>query len=164
MKRTILLSALLVFGLSIMLAYAAKPEPQAPTIPAIQGATRAHGAVDNPVIGAENVLVSLTGPGVFVSARLLAWGSPTPDDTEGTTVRLLIDGEVVVQELFFDLREDGLYTVGNNPFGITFLNGSRSYSLLIGFPQPLYFASSLVLSATVTTPADKLVGTVIYGE
>ncbi|HKJ00733.1 MAG TPA: hypothetical protein VKB51_19860 [bacterium] len=125
---------------------------------AIKQPTHAEGLVAPPVPG-ENVLVSLTGPGKFLSARLSKQGG----DSGLTEVKLTIDGHTVVARNIVALQNLGL--TANNPYGIVVSGGSGIDTVTIGFQEPLAFESSLTLSANVQElGVVQITGVVVYGH
>lgn len=89
-------------------------------------------------------MVSLTGPGLFLSAHVSKQGG-----TNGITfVSLKIDNKYVISNSFAGARNLGFTTP--NPFGIQLLTGINPIeNFTIGWPFPLTFRSSLVLTVTV---------------
>ena len=88
-------------------------------------------------------LVSLKGPGLFLSANVTKQGGAT----DLTFVILEIDGRNVVNSSYAAVRNVGLTQA--NPYGIQYLSGSAVESFAIGWPFPLTFKRSLTLSVTV---------------
>ena len=88
-------------------------------------------------------LVSLKGPGLFLSANVTKQGGAT----DLTFVSLDIDGRNVVNLSYAALRNFGLTQA--NPYGIQYLSGSGIESFAIGWPFPLAFKKELTLSVTV---------------
>ena len=112
MKRSILLAILLVSAIFVVLAYAAKPTPPPPVTPAIQGIARQDAEVNNPTVGTPYDLISLTGPGTFIGARVLGIHSSSGSQF---TLQLEIDGNLIVDEFVSGLQQ--AYTT-MNPMGI----------------------------------------------
>src|SRR5262245_6450746 len=103
-------------------------------------------------------LVSLKGPGLFLSANVSKQGGAT----DLTFVSLDIDGRNVVNLSFAALRNIGLSQA--NPYGIQYLTGGAVESFAIGWPFPLTFKRSLELSATVNeTGVVQIIGNVVRG-
>ena len=129
----------------------------------IERIAREDGQVSSPAIDTKNDLVTLTGPGTFIAARLAIGGS---SDTRKSTIgELVIDGRIIFQESFREIELQGLREF--NYFGVVGNDGGTvgSSTISIGFPQPVKFESSLVLSATAKTTGVTLISaTVIYGE
>ena len=117
----------------------------------IEDPERTRGTLVSPVAGQQHDLVTLTGPGCFVSAFANQNGS-VPQDT---VLRLLIDGRTVVGTTWGD--SDRLV-----PLGISRIGGT----VKIGFPQALFFNESLVLRTTLPgsgTMPPRIIGEVIAG-
>jgi hypothetical protein len=103
--------------------------------------------------------VSLTGPGLFLSANVTKQGGAT----DLTFVSLDIDGRNVVSLSYAALRNVGLTQA--NPYGIQFLSGAGVESFAIGWPFPLTFKRSLKLSVTVNEiGVVQIVGNVVRGS
>jgi hypothetical protein len=103
-------------------------------------------------------LVSLEGPGVFVAAHVSKQGG----DTDLTFVVLDIDGRNVVNLSYAAARNLGF--VQSNPYGLVLLPSGRLDNLTIGFPSPLRFARSLLLSVQVQEAGVvQILGNVIHG-
>lgn len=127
----------------------------------IQGADHAEGLVETPLSPSENELVSLEGPGTFVSARVVKQGGASGI----TFVSLEIDGKVVVNRSVAALKNWGM--TQNNPFGVAVFTAGDIDTVTIGFQQPIAFKDSLVLKAIVgetDTDVQQIIGTVIYGQ
>lgn len=141
---------------------AGNPVPVTVTNPSVSNAVineiaREYIQVSSPTIGQEHVLISLSGPGSFVSARFLAEGSTAQD----TFVVLEIDGNAIVQE---NLREiDQLTGRYGSLIGAT-TDGGRGYVLSVSFQLPVAFESSLVLKATPILGITRMRALVIYGQ
>ena len=104
-------------------------------------------------------LVTLQGPGLFLSAQITKQGGPT----DLTFVNLDIDGKNVVALSFAAARNTGL-TVPN-PYGLQLLNGVGIESFTIGWPFPLTFRRSLKLSVKVNeTGVVQIVANVVHGS
>jgi hypothetical protein len=104
-------------------------------------------------------LVSLQGPGLFLSANVSKQGGPT----DLTFVQLNIDGRDVVNLSFAAARNWGLGAP--NPFGLQFLTGIGVESFAIGWPVPLTFKRSLKLSVVVNeTGVVQIVGNVVHAS
>jgi hypothetical protein len=107
----------------------------------INGINREYFLVSSPTIGQEYVLISLSSPGSFVSARFLAEGPSVQE----TFVVLEIDGIAIVQETLREIDQlSGRY---GSLIGAT-TDGGRNYVLSVSFQLPVTFESSLVLKAT----------------
>lgn len=125
----------------------------------IKGARQSEGLITSPASGTVHNLVSITGSGSFVAARMTKQGGTT----DITTVELIIDGQTVVGRTFAALNNWGL--TQNNPFGVVLLHGGGVDAVTIGFQQPVKFESSLVLRTNVgESGIVQMIGTVIYGQ
>ena len=160
MKRSILLAILLVSAIFVVLAYAAKPTPPPPVTPAIQGIARQDAEVNNPTVGTPYDLISLTGPGTFIGARVLGIHSSSGSQF---TLQLEIDGNLIVDEFVSGLQQ--AYTT-MNPMGIMryCATSGGMQGFCIGFIQPVAYGSNLTLSVTTAAPIDKVSGTVLYAD
>ena len=104
-------------------------------------------------------LVSLEGPGLFLSANVSKQGGPTGI----SFVKLDIDNRNVVNLSFAAARNWGLSEP--NPFGLQFLSGIGVESLAIGWPFPLTFKRSLKLSVVVNEPGVvQIVANVVHAS
>jgi len=104
-------------------------------------------------------LVSLKGPGLFLSANVTKQGG----QTGLTFVRLDIDGRNVVNLSFAAARNWGLSQP--NPYGLQLLSGIGVESFAIGWPFPLTFKRSLTLSAAVNeTGVVQIVANVVHAS
>lgn len=138
---------------------------ESPCCTSIKGAASEEGLVaydqgTGDVAQATYDLVTLSGPGTFVAARLTKQGGATGL----TAVSLSIDGKTVVQRNIVALKNLGM--TQNNPFGVVvFTSPVGIDAVTIGFSQPIAFEQSLVLSAIVgETGVIQIIGTIIYGE
>jgi hypothetical protein len=103
-----------------------------------------------------HTLVSLKGPGLFLSANVSKQGGAT----DLTFINLEIDGRNVVSLSYAAARNWGLGQA--NPFGLQYLPGAGVESFAIGWPFPLTYKRSLILSATVNeTGVVQIVGNVV---
>ena len=104
-------------------------------------------------------LVSLEGPGLFLSANVTKQGGAT-----GLTfVKLDIDNRNVVNLSFAAARNSGLTTA--NPYGLQLLAGNGLESFAIGWPFPLTFKRSLRLSVTVNeTGVVQILANVVHAS
>ncbi len=124
------------------------------------------GDVLNPAVSSTHDLVTLVGPGVFISAHALKQGGAS--DT--TDIRLLIDGTLVTGGSPAFLRSIGLTEM--NPTGIAVFSNNvggaaNIDTITIGFPVPLIFETSLTLRTVVSasdTGIVQIVATVVNGE
>jgi len=90
-------------------------------------------------------LAVFSGTGSFISARVTKVGG---DDEHKTTIRLLVDGNTVINTSFKIAKAMGL--AHNNPYGVIYSESAAgAETLTFGFPTPLYFASSLAILAFV---------------
>jgi hypothetical protein len=112
-----------------------------------------------PAPRATHNLVSLTGPGLFLSALVTKQGGPT----DLTFVKLDIDSRNVVNLSFAGARTFGL--TAPNPFGVQFLSGAGVEAIAIGWPFPLTFRRSLRLSVTVSEiGVAQILANVVHGS
>lgn len=107
-----------------------------------------------------HALVTLAGPGTFLSAMVTKQGG----STDLTFVKLEIDGRSVVSFSFAGLRNFGL--TENNPFGLQLRGtGGPVEAFTIGWPSPLVFKEKLRLSVTVNEPGVvQILGLVVHGS
>lgn len=126
----------------------------------IEDADSTESLVTNPSDGSEHNLVSLTGPGTFVAARMTKQGGASGL----TAVSLEMDGKIVVQRNIAALKNWGM--TQNNPFGVVVVTGPGGIdAVTIGFPQPIAFESNLTLKAIVgEAGVVQIIGTVIHGS
>jgi hypothetical protein len=110
-----------------------------------------------PVSQGTQDLVSLKGPGLFLSANVAKQGGAM-----GLTfVRLEIDSRNVVDLSFAAARNLGLSEP--NPYGLQLLSGNGVESFAIGWPFPLTFKRSLTLSVVVNeAQVAQIVANVVY--
>jgi len=103
-------------------------------------------------------LVSLTGPGTFVAAHVSKQGG----DSDLTFVSLDIDGKNVVSLSIAAARNIGFTQA--NPYGLVLLQAGGIDNLTIGFPEPLAYAKTLVLSVEVKEAGvAQIIGNVVHG-
>ena len=112
-----------------------------------------------PASKATHNLVTLKGPGLFISANVSKQGGPT-----GLTfVGLEIDGRAVANLSFAAARNLGFGSP--NPYGLQLLTGVGVESFSMGWPVPLTFKKSLKLTATVNeVNVVQIIGTVIHAS
>lgn len=104
-------------------------------------------------------LVVLDGPGVFLGAEVRKQGG----DSDLTFVDLSIDDRNVFNISYSAARNVGLTAI--NPAGMVLLPSGRLDNLTLGFPSPLRFARSLVLSVQVNEDGVvQIVGNVWHGS
>jgi hypothetical protein len=104
---------------------------------------RTEGLLASPSMGQHN-LVTLSGPGDFVSAEVVKQGG----SNNLTFVSLDIDGKNIVSISFAALLNTGLTT--GNPYGLVLVKSAGDpKTLTIGFPTPLRYKSKLTLAVTV---------------
>jgi hypothetical protein len=158
MKRFALLVSLILVAVVIVPSYAAKPTPEPGPVCAIQGINRADGTASSPTVNTTYQLVTLTGPGTFVSAKVYA-PADNYDNNKALQVQLVIDGKAIVNDNWDNLRD--VNSMGT-PFGIY----GNYYALIIGFQQPVIFNSSLLLSVTTgqLLVPYSITADVIYGQ
>ena len=125
----------------------------------IKGAAQDEGLITDPISGNTYDLVTLTGPGSFVSARMTKQGG----GSDLTFLELVIDEEIIIGRSFAALKNWGM--TESNPFGVVVLTEGIVDAATIGFQQPIKFEDSLVLRARVNeSGVEQIIGTVIYGE
>ena len=118
----------------------------------------------NPAAGFTVDLVTLPGPGVFVSALVVKRGG----DLDTTSVELEIDGKMVTSRTILALRNWGLTEM--NAFGTVLLSSTSHDNVSIGFPFPLVFQNSLILRANNAAPLApdtgvlEINGLVVHGK
>jgi hypothetical protein len=106
----------------------------------------------------KHTLVSLKGPGLFLGASISKQGG----DTGLTFISLDIDGRNVFSLSFSGMRNWGL--TAQNPSGMVLLTGHGVDTMTLGFPVPLSYAKSLVLSAQVSeNNVVQIVANVFHG-
>ena len=118
------------------------------------------GSVVNPGASSTHDLVTLVGPGVFISA----FGSKRGGASDSTDIGLFIDGTQVIGGNPASLRILGLTEM--NPTGIAVFSGTLD-TIAIGFPVPLIFENSLTLRADVgnsDTGVQEILGRVVHGK
>ena len=108
----------------------------------------------------EHELVTLQGPGLFVSAQLTKQGGTN----DLTFVILDIDGRNVINLSIAAARNVGL--TQNNPYGLVLVKSTGdTKTLTIGFNSSLRFAQELKLSVNVNEPTvSQVVANVIHGR
>ena len=108
----------------------------------------------------EHELVTLQGPGLFVSAQLTKQGGTN----DLTFVILDIDGRNVVNFSIAAANNVGL--TQNNPYGLVLVKSKGDIkTLTIGFNSPLRFARELKLRVQVNEPTVvQIVANVIHGR
>ena len=118
----------------------------------------------NPGSGFSEDLVTLQGPGVFISAFVAKRGG----DTDTTSVELEIDGRLVHSGTFAALRNFGL--TETNAFGSAVFSSNSHDTISIGYPVPLAFQDSLILRAnnaptlSPDTGVMQITGIVVHGK
>lgn len=111
-----------------------------------------------PAPNGTHVLVTLTGPGVFLGAEVSKQGGTN----DLTFVILDIDGRNVTNLSFAAAANQGL--TQQNPYGLVLLSSAALKTFTVGFPTPLLYKRSLTLSVTVNEPnVVQIVGNVIHG-
>ena len=125
----------------------------------LKGLKRINPGQMNPANGSGYDLVTLPGPGTFVSA----WFRQTGGNGR-VSVRLIIDSNTLTDYSAFGLTNAGL--TQSNPLGIAAFSGTpSSHNVTIGFPLPIAFKESLVLQAEVKEDSvNNINAIVIYGE
>jgi hypothetical protein len=107
----------------------------------------------------EYELVTLKGPGTFVSAEISKQGGTN----DLTFIILDIDGKNVVNLSVAAAKNWGL--TQNNPYGLVLLESEAGIkTLTIGYPFPLNFSQELKLKVTVSEDNVKqIIANVIHG-
>lgn len=125
----------------------------------VQEPERTQGLIAPAPQGAHT-LVSLQGPGVFISAQVTKQGGTN----DLTFVILDIDGRNVVNFSIAAANNVGL--TQDNPYGLVLVNaGSDPKTLTIGFGTPLAFADELTLGVQVSEPnVVQILANVIHGR
>ena len=123
----------------------------------VTAAQRTQGLVAPAPVG-EHVLVSLRGPGVFVSALVTRQNDPS-----GVSfVSLDLDGRNVVSVSFEALANWGL--TEDNPYGLVLRQQGAISTLAIGYPLPLRFEQKLQLKVTIQEAGiAQVLANVIHG-
>ena len=119
-----------------------------------------EGLVVSPLDPSTHTLVTVNGPGKFVSARLTKQGGAS-----GLTfVTLLLDGQVVEGRSIAALKNWAM--TGDNRFGVVVGTSPAGIdAVTIGFPQTLEFKNNLELRVHVAEPGvAQMIGTVIAGN
>jgi hypothetical protein len=107
----------------------------------------------------NHTLVELKGPGVFLGAEVLK----TCGDTDETTAVLTIDDRIVFTVPFVSAHAIGL-TRANNIGVVLLPTPGPSKSLSIGFPTPLRYDRSIVLSVDVQEDnVSQILGNIWHG-
>ena len=108
----------------------------------------------------DHDLVTLKGPGTFISAEISKQGGTN----DLTFVILDIDGKNVVNISVAAARNVGL--TQDNPFGLVLLNPTAEVkTLTIGYSTPLQFQSELKLRVTVNEAnVVQILANVIHGK
>jgi hypothetical protein len=118
---------------------------------------RTQGLISSPVEG-DYKLVSLSGPGDFLAAEVVKQGG----SNDLTFVSLDIDGRNVVNVSIAALLNWGL--THSNPYGLVLVSSGDPKTLTIGFPTPLRYRRSLVLSVSVREAGVvQVLGNVVHG-
>jgi hypothetical protein len=128
--------------------------------PNVRNPRQSEGLVVNPLDPSTHTLVSINGPGKFVSARLTKQGGAS-----GLTfVTLLMDGQVIEGRSIAALKNWAM--TQNNPFGVMVGTSPAGIdAVTIGFPQTLEFQNKLELRVQVSEPGVvQMIGTVIAGN
>jgi hypothetical protein len=144
--------SILTFGVVIVLAVQVQAQ-------VVRAPERTQGLVVSASPGVHD-LVSLEGPGTFVSAQVTKQGG----SSDSTIVNLDIDGKNVVSSSIAGLANVGL--TQSNSYGLVLLQGTGDLTTVtIGFPVPLRFRSELKLSVNVQeSGVAQILGNVIHGK
>lgn len=111
-------------------------------------------------------LVTLQGPGVFISA-LVAKRGGSPDTTR---IELEIDGRLVTSSTIAALRNFGLTQMNTSGSAVVSSVPSDIDTVTIGYPVPLGFQESLILRANNAPPSTQdegvlqITGVVVHGN
>jgi hypothetical protein len=159
MKVMTMVGGLMLFILSSSTGAAPPAKPVSLQCFPLQASQLSEGLVSDPAVGSEHGLVSLEGPGCFLSARVVKQGG----DSDITFVKLALDGRTVVNRSVAALRNWG--TTEDNSYGVmVFTNGSTN-TVTIGFGHPLLYERSLELGISVDENGiSQVIGTVIHGQ
>jgi hypothetical protein len=113
-----------------------------------------------PVPKGEYELVTLKGPGTFISAEISKQGGTN----DLTFIILDIDGKNVVDLSVAALKNLGL--TQDNPYGLVLLESEAGIkTLTIGYPFPLNFSQELKLKVTVNeNNVQQIVANVVHGK
>ncbi len=108
----------------------------------------------------EHELVTLKGPGTFLSAEISKQGGTN----DLTFIILDIDGKNVVNLSVAALKNLGL--TQDNPYGLVLVESPAGIkTTTIGFSTPLYFNSELKLKVDVKEEnVVQIVGNVVHGK
>lgn len=117
------------------------------------------GTIDSPA-EKQYTIVTITGPGKFVSAAVTKQGGTS----DLTFVDLFIDGRAVVNTSFSGLKTIGL--TATNPYGLAFLQSTTRFkTITIGFNSSLEFKKELKLKVLVKeTGVSDIMAEVVSGE
>lgn len=116
-----------------------------------------------------NLFTPIVAEGSFISARVTRVGG-TNSRNDLTTIRLRLSDETAVKMSFEHALYMGL--THNNPYGVMITSrkkkhkcGLRVETLTFGFPQPLYFETSLMLQAHISDRSvERIFAEVIYNS
>lgn len=116
-------------------------------IGAVTGPRRTQGIASNPAPGTTPTLVSLKGPGLFISAAITKQGG----STDLCFVTLDIDGQNLVNVSIAALFNQAL--VQDNSYGVMVFKSTAGLdTVTIGWPYPITFQRDLVLRIVVNEP------------
>lgn len=114
-------------------------------INAVANPVRTQGLLSNPASNTSKDLVSLKGPGLFLSAEVTKQGG----NSDLTFITLDIDGQNVVSISIAALFNQGL--TAHNSYGIAVYRSAATLeTVTIGFPYPITYHRSLVLKVAVS--------------
>jgi hypothetical protein len=106
----------------------------------------------------DHTLVTIKGPGVFVSAHVSKQGG----NTGLTFVILDMDGRNVVN-ISYAAAQNLSYTQ-QNPYGLVLLGSGDLQNFTMGWPSPMRFERELKLSVKVSEPGIvQILANVIHG-
>ncbi len=113
-----------------------------------------------PAVQGEHHLITLKGPGSFISAQVSKQGG----SNDLSFVSLDIDGRNVVNISFAALINTGL--TQNNPYGLVLVKSTGNLKTLsIGYSSHLYFKKELSLSVIVKEDGvDQILANIVHGK
>jgi hypothetical protein len=115
--------------------------------------------IEAPAPVGTHTLANVSGPGLFLGGHVTKQGG----NTGLTFIRLVIDGRIVVDITYAAARAFAF--PAQNPYGMVLLSAGAAQNLTFGWPVPLVFRRSLILTAIVNERnVAQLVGDVIVGS
>lgn len=107
----------------------------------------------------EHELIQLKGPGVFLGAHISKQGG----NSDISFIDLTIDGKNV-----FNFSYAAMINLGftqQNPYGMVLVKTGEIENVTLGFPYPLKYKKSLVLSFITREEGIKqVIGNIIFGK